>query len=38
MKNLSEVEIFQPLSDIFAGLNNWANNYLEGQAYSAVSK
>lgn len=34
MKNILEVEVFQLLSYIFAGLNNWATNYLEGQAVS----
>lgn len=40
MKNILEVEAFQLLSYIFADLNNWASNYLEGQAisYSAVSE
>lgn len=39
MKNILEGEVFQLLSYIFAGLNNWATNYLEGQAvsYSAVN-
>ena len=38
MKNILEVEVVQLLSYVSAGLSNWANNYLEGQAISYSAK